>query len=337
MHHADELPSTGAAGEEPAPGLGALRDYLAERFPVPVTLMLSVATGVAAYAVAQAELIRAGAPVLFDGTAAAGCFAVFLFLFHLRVFDEHKDFDLDNETRPDRPVQRGLVTLRQLKVLGAVAIAGQLIIALAPGPRIGALYLLPLGYSVLMYFEFFARQWLSARIIWYAITHCLVMALVALALAARFTMRADISLSPELWAFLALTVTTFFSVDVLRKMWAPETEVEGVDSYSQRYGLRTSAFLATGILVASAAIGGWIGFRLGGGPIWIGIVTVITAWGIREVFKFAAAPTVKGEKTMEAVAGVQLLGLYIGIAIVAAVANGTVLALGDHFTALGVG
>jgi 4-hydroxybenzoate polyprenyltransferase len=319
------------------PGLGALRAYLSERFPVPVTLMLSVATGVAAYAVAQAEFIRAGAPVLFDGTAAAGCFAVFLFLFHLRVFDEHKDFDLDNETRPDRPVQRGLITLRQLKVLGAVAIAGQLIIALVPGPSIGALYLLPLGYSVLMYFEFFVKDWLSARIIWYAITHCLVMALIALALGARFTMRADIALSPELWAFLALTVTTFFSVDVLRKMWAPETEVDGVDSYSQRYGLRASAILATGILLASAALGGWIGHRLGGGYIWLGIVALVTVWGAFEVFKFAGEPTVQGEKKMEAVAGVHLLTLYFGIAIVAAVANGAVLGLGDHFATIGVG
>ena len=318
-------------------GLAAIREYLSERFPVPVTLLLSVATGVAAYAVAQGSLVRAGAPVVFDGTALAGCAAVFLFLFHLRVFDEHKDFALDSETRPDRPVQRGLITLRQLKVLGVGAVAGQLLIALAPGPSIGALYLLPLGYSLLMYFEFFAKDWLSARIVWYAITHCVVMALIALALAVRFTMRADVGLSVELWAFLALTVTTFFSVDVLRKMWAPETEVEGVDSYSQRYGLRATAMLASAILLASAVLGGWIGFRLGGGFIWLGVVALVTAWGAFEAFKFAAAPTVTGEKKMEAVAGVHLLTLYFGIAIVAALANGTMFAIGGHFATVGVG
>jgi hypothetical protein len=56
----------------PALRFGQLREYLAERFPVPVTLVLSAAIGAAAYATAQGATLRAGAPLLLDGAALGG-------------------------------------------------------------------------------------------------------------------------------------------------------------------------------------------------------------------------------------------------------------------------
>src|SRR3989344_1881307 len=43
-----------------------------------------------------------------------------LFLFHLRVLDEFKDFNYDSIHHKNRPVQKGLVTLGQLAIIGIV-------------------------------------------------------------------------------------------------------------------------------------------------------------------------------------------------------------------------
>jgi 4-hydroxybenzoate polyprenyltransferase len=310
--------------------LSGLREFLAERFPVPVTAMLSAAVGVAAYVAAQADTLRAGAPLILDGTAALGCVLVFLFLLQLRVFDEHKDFAQDSETRPDRPVQRGLVTLDELKAIGAVAIVAQVVLAFLPGATAGLAYLVVLGYSALMLVEFFAREWLSRRMLWYAFTHTLVMSILAVALSARFTARAELSLPVEVWVLGLLCLPVFFSVDVLRKMWAPENEVEGVDSYTDRLGYRGAALLAVAILVTSAALGGWLGWQLGGRAVWLAVVAAATAWGAWEVRSFARDPRPSGEKRLQAVAGVHLFVLFFGFAVVAATAHGAVFALGEN-------
>jgi 4-hydroxybenzoate polyprenyltransferase len=303
-----------------APGLtwARLRQYLAERFPLPVTLLLSVATVAAAWAAAQERALAAGAPLRLDAGALAGVGMVLLFLFHLRVFDEHKDFAVDAATRPDRPVQRGLITLAQLRALGAAAIAGELVLAATGGVRPALVYALPLGWSVLMYFEFFARQWLAARIFLYALTHSLVMSLLALAVAVRL----GFELPPALAGALALALTSTLAIDVLRKSWAPENEVAGLDSYTRRLGARGAALLGAATVLASAALAGWIGWRLGGRTGWLATDAVITAWGVGTIAGFGRAPTARRQKQLELVAGMHMLVLFIGLAVLAGVVHG---------------
>lgn len=315
--------------------LAGLGTYLAERFPVPLMLTLALAVALGSYAAGQAALLEAGMPLLVDGTGLGGVALVFLFLLHLRVFDEHKDHALDAATRPDRPVQRGLVTLGQLRVLGAAAITLELILAFAAGPVPGALYLAVIGYSVLMLFEFFARDWLAARIHWYALSHTLVMGLMTVALAARFTVRAEVGVPLEVWLLAALNVSCAIGIDVLRKTWAPVSEVEGLDSYTKLLGIGGAVRLGAAVVLVSAALGGWVGWRMGGGPVWLAIDALIALWGLSELRGFARQPVPKRAKRLEGVAGVQLLGLFFGIAVIAAVQNGVLLAVADHAWILG--
>ena len=302
--------------------LANLRAYLDERFPVPVTLMLSLALGAAAYAAAQGAFVRAGAPLVIDAAAIGGCAMTFLFAFLLRVYDEHKDFAHDAATRPDRPVQRGLITLAQLRVLGGIAVAGQLALALPYGAVPAVAYAAVLGYSVLMYVEFFAKQWLEPRFVLYALSHTAVMSILALALGVRFTTQAGASIPVELWGLLVLCAPAFFSIDVLRKIWAPATEVDGVPSYSKLCGYGGAAALGIGLLVIDAIIAGWIGVRFGGGIGWIATCAAVTAWAASECVMFARAPVAGREKRLEVAAGVHLLVMFAGIAVVAGVSNG---------------
>ncbi len=332
--HADSLESRSAATPEPGL-LAALRAYLAERFPVPVTLMLSAATALGAYAAAQSATVGAGAPLVIDGVGLSGCLMIFLFLLHLRVFDEHKDFQLDAETRPDRPVQRGLVTLAQLRVLGLFALAGEVALALTAGVGPALVFAAPLVYSVLMFYEFFARDWLGARLVAYALTHTVVMSLLALAVAVRVTMPLELGISPALWGFLALNLTSYWAVNVLRKTWAPSSEVDGLDSYSKRYGVLRAGLLGGALLVVSAALGGWVGWQLGGRFIWLAVVALVTLWGLYEIRAFARAASTRGEKRLELVAGVHLLVLFFGV-VGCAVGHGLAIGVGSHGFTVGV-
>ncbi|RMH41839.1 MAG: hypothetical protein D6689_10035 [Deltaproteobacteria bacterium] len=312
----------GSRGAPLWPSPSRFRAYLAERFPVPVTAALAAAVAAGAYAAAQADALRAGAPLSVDGALAGGAVCAFLFLFLLRVFDEHKDFEHDAATRPDRPVPRGLVTLEQLRAVGAVAVAMQVAIAAAAGPRAALLYLAVLAYSGLMFVEFFAPAWLSARIGLYAVSHSAVMSVLAVALGARYA--ASAVAPADLAAYAAAMLPAFVAVDVLRKTWAPEAEIAGVDSYSRRLGVRGAGALGGALLAASAVAGGWVGVRLGGGAGWLAGIAAVTAWGWIEIARFCRRPAASGHKRLETVAGVHALAVAAGPAIAAAVAHGAV-------------
>lgn len=92
------------------------------RFVLPIFLREVYAPGLhLAYAAAwfvalQAALCRvAGLPWQPGWSMLLGIATLFLVLFYLRVADEWKDLDYDRVHNPDRPLVRGMVTLREVR------------------------------------------------------------------------------------------------------------------------------------------------------------------------------------------------------------------------------
>lgn len=299
--------------------------YLRERFPVVPSLLSAIALTGASHAAAQADLLGGGRRVQVDLVVLGGVTLVFLFLFLLRVFDEHKDFAHDAATRPDRPVQRGLVRLEHLRVLGLLAVVGQLALTVPYGWWPVIAFVATLAYSVLMYYEFFVAKWLKAHFITYAVSHNVVMALLVFALGMRFAAPASLDPSVALVALAGLAVPLFFGFDIMRKMWAPENEIAGVDSYTSRLGIRGAAILAATVMIIASAIAGWIGLQLGGRWGWGGVVAGVTVLGLLQIASFAALPTPKKEKALQAASALHILALLFGIAIVPMVRYGVEL------------
>lgn len=299
-------------------------EYLAERFPVPVTFLLAAATAAAASVVAQAPGFGAGnRSYVFDlSDVGAGVALMFLLLFHLRVFDEHKDYEQDRATRPDRPVQRGLVTLGELEVAGAIAIGLELAIAFAAFGADGVWWLLPLGYSVLMLFEFGAKTWLERHYAIYAISHSAITSAVCVALVMMANPVFGEPSATHLAVLALLALASTFSIDVLRKTWAPASEIDGVETWSKLLGPSQATFLGGFLVVAASAGAGWLGWEAGGRWGWIGFVAAVTLWALLTIRGFAADPTPKREKMLQVVAGVHYLVVWIGIAVIAAIALG---------------
>ena len=104
--------------------------------------------------------------------------AVLSFFILLRVFDEHKDFELDCLNHPKRILQSGLISLSNLKILGFLCVAYSLSYSLYLDGGLGSVtkaYVAMMFWACLMAKEFFIGSTLEKYLVPYAISHMLVM------------------------------------------------------------------------------------------------------------------------------------------------------------------
>ena len=140
--------------------LRALWTYQAERFPLAKTAPLLGMFSAASISV-SAQMAGRGLP---HWTAFLAGFVIAMTLFfQMRACDEFKDLEDDRRYRPDRPIPRGLVSLRLILTLGVASMA---LTALAAGlwypPVLGLLGLVWVWLAA-MTLEFGAPDWLKAR------------------------------------------------------------------------------------------------------------------------------------------------------------------------------
>ena len=201
-----------------------LSAYLAERFPLASHGLL-----IAAYYSSNQFLARTltepGRPMHYDWTTLLGAVTLLCFFFHLRVFDEHKDYAEDLVHYPHRVLQSGAVTLRHLKMLGGLAIATEIVLSALRGPAAFVAWLAAFLFSVLMLKEFFVPRWLKRHFLVYAVSHLLVMPLLALMVfsfaTGRWPWEAPFWFGVYAWVGFFVT----FNWEVSRKIRAPEDEI----------------------------------------------------------------------------------------------------------------
>ena len=278
--------------------------WAAERFPLRNALFFAVffATG------AAASLGAAAGAVASWPRLAAGFVALWGFFLLLRVLDEHKDFAADAVAHPQRVLQRGLVTLGDLRLLATVAIVVQLgVTVMADDGHHRAIlwWIAAVGWAALMAAEFFARRWLRQRLVWYALSHMLVMPLVAgwvLALAGGASLG-------TLAAYAALAFFGGLGFEIARKIRAPEDERPMADSYTGALGVRRAALVLA--LAVTAAQGAALALPLAsvGRLTTTGsaIVAIATALAVRDAIAFGNDPTPARARRAELAVGVAML------------------------------
>lgn len=245
--------------------LKALPAYLNERFP-------PVAYGVlVALFFGSATLV---ATVLGEGSSIhwAGAAVVFLVFFHLRVFDEHKDYEGDVQAYPDRVLSRGDITLTDLKVLGALAIAAELGLSLWIGERALIAWGVTLAFTLLMAKEFFIGRWLNRHLVVYAVSHNPVVA----GLAVYSWACTDAAWSNAFIAYVGMVSLGSLAFEVGRKFRLPSEEIEGVESYTSALGRGAAmGFLWTILHLTAVALG--VLLLLMGDIVWIAALPVLPA------------------------------------------------------------
>ncbi len=282
--------------------------YQQERFPLAVNGPLVAVFSLGA--LYHSALLR-GAEALPGWGAAGVAFVVALgFFLLLRIADEFKDAEKDAEYRPYRPVPRGLVSLRELGVLGVATAVVQLGLTLWIDPQVTLVLLGTWAYFVLMTVEFFAGDWLEQRLGLYTASHMVIMPMIAGTAMACDWAVAGGRPPVEIGWFLAASYANGLVLEVGRKIRAPADEEEGVQTYSKRWG-RARAVTAWGLAVGSAAcLSGVAAVKVGGG-VWAMSVLglLVVAVGLAAARFWQQATSGRAE-AIELCSGVWLLGSF---------------------------
>ncbi|HEX8052708.1 MAG TPA: hypothetical protein VF517_06925 [Thermoleophilaceae bacterium] len=223
-----------------------------ERFPLAGTAAMLLSLYFAALVYGRA-LAHEGAIEVSSGDLGA-FFAVWGFFLMIRVLDEHKDYERDRVAHPDRVLQRGLVTLGQLRVLGAAAVAVQLAVSLLADGGVGAVtlwWLALIGFVALTAREFFVGEWLEGRLLLYVLAH---LPLWSLAVTWMVQMGARPSSLPASAAWAAvLGFLLPWGADLARRIAPSELQGPGATSYADSLGAGRAAALLGGTLIGGGA------------------------------------------------------------------------------------
>jgi len=242
--------------------------YLKERFPFEQFVMLSLFFASAAGTGAQ---MHRNNGIFHPGSLLLATAALYLFLLRLRFFDEFKDFEHDSRYYKNRPVCRGLVTLKELRFGIYAVLALECLIAGISGISSIILFFASLLYSLLMFEEFFLREWLRKHFAVYFISHELLIFPLFLYLMSLNGMPAAGLRQSYFWLLAAFLGFNLFLLEITRKIRPESEEIESRDTYSARYGIKGSALLAFAISAASLALSQYLESTadLGGG--WAGV------------------------------------------------------------------
>jgi 4-hydroxybenzoate polyprenyltransferase len=238
--------------------------YLQERFPLQANGVLIVSYFTANYLLARGAIWGAE-PLQLSWRFPAGCIVLLFMFFHIRIIDEHKDYEQDLIVHPDRVLSRGLVTLKLLGRIGLGVVAIELVLSYALGLPSFVLCLVLLAVSWLIYKEFYMGERLSRHLLWNALLHMLVMPLYSLFVFTVASGRFPSSAPAVVLLYAWVSYGVGLGYELARKTRAPQDERPGLITYSNVIGPYPAAGAALLALLFSGSISLLVGFLLGFG------------------------------------------------------------------------
>jgi UbiA prenyltransferase family len=291
-----------------------LHAYTRERFPLAPYALATALFFLSAYLSARSLV---GRPAVLGVEAAVGLVTVFLVFLQLRILDEFKDERLDAEHHPERPVPRGLVTLGELRVVGFVTVAMQVVLNALLGARILFLVIGVLLFTALTAREFFLGERLRRNFLRYTLAHMTVLPVLACyAYGLAVVPGGEAAVDPAFSLYLALSYLAGLLLELARKTRAPETERDGVYSYTKHLGTRGVSDLAVGIVAAASACGLGIGLALAFGFSYHAAVWLLCLVAAAGLVRFRFAPTaITAGRIAALYAPAYVLGVYGAIIV----------------------
>ncbi|MEB3222043.1 MAG: AMP-binding protein [Candidatus Sericytochromatia bacterium] len=307
--------------------------YLAERFPLGKNV-LGVVLMVGTDGLATLALLQA--PFTGQVWQRLGVMVVLftLLFFHLRVFDEHKDWKVDRIAFPERVLSRGWVSLTQLRAAAWLAVVLELGIGAATSPAVLGWMLVLIGYTWLMLREFYVGEWLNRHMVLYGVSHMAIITLMSVAVYAAVLDVGSASVfgldrtlggwlpgwfarlwHPGLLLFAGMNFCFIYSLEVARKIRVPEQERPQVDTYSRRLGLAGALMLVIATQALGLVLLGIAGpaLHVHASVYWLGagaLALVATAFGL-----FARKPRAEMAKRLESVGALTVLLVNVALLI----------------------
>ncbi len=286
--------------------------YQRERFPLARTVPL-----LAVFSSASINLSALLAERPLPGIVSyllAFVIALCLF-FQMRIADEFKDAAIDRRYRAERPVPRGLISLGELALLGAVS--ALLTLAAAWHGAVLALLAIVWCWLVAMSAEFGAPAWLKARPVVYLVSHMAIMPLIDLLLTGIEWYPHGAAAS-GLLIFLALSYANGVVLEIGRKIRAPDDEREGVETWSGLWGAERAIRIWLGsvgvALILLLVLAGIMAGRLDS-PV-AGLAMAIVGCGAallvrRRAAQFVASPSDDTATAIDTAAGYWVFTCYL--------------------------
>ncbi|MDX1694546.1 MAG: UbiA family prenyltransferase [Ketobacteraceae bacterium] len=301
--------------------------WMDERFPaansIVVIVLYLVCSAVARYS-------ATGGEYTLYVTDLIGAFVTWSMFLLLRVFDEHKDYELDVKNYPERVLQSGLITLKHLKVVGALAVLCQIAWSFILGGGIAGplvAWLIMIIWAGLMTAEFFCGEWLEKRLTLYALSHMAIMPLIiwwVVNLAVP-----GLAFDHMIGALMTLAFVSGFCFEITRKTRGPEEERDTVDSYTKIYGVKGCSMIILALLTAMAAIQFYMISHIVESHFITGYVLVLVFIGMAalSVLKFMKSPSLPGREKNEKMIGLSMIGGYSVVVSAVIVERGFAVAI----------
>ena len=240
--------------------------YQKERFPVLIYGIYILAIVLGTFAIsniicnnASSEKLHIYARSQLHGAPSLGVvlwiriipmyIVTFLQFLMVRIIDEFKDYKEDCKYRPYRPVPRGLITLKELKILFIICVILQFGITLFVEP-VSVMYLIGVWiFFALMSKSFFIKKFLDKHILIELILDELLMPILVVFLS-RFITYVNPTSSfysyiniGDILPFIIMTYIISCIVEIARKVRCKEDEEKGVKTYTAVLGINKTIFI----------------------------------------------------------------------------------------------
>ena len=183
----------------------------------------------------------------------------FLQFLMVRIIDEFKDYEDDCKFRPYRPVPRGLITLKELKVLFIICIIMQMLITVIFCAKAIPFLILVWVFFAIMSKSFFIKKITEKYILLEVLLDEFLMPILVIYLAIFVNGSIEqLFASKFFFLFLFMTYIISWIVEIARKVRCKEDEEKGVKTYTAVFGIKNATILLSTLEIALACIQGII-------------------------------------------------------------------------------
>lgn len=285
--------------------------YQKERFPFAGYILLTTAFSFSA--IAYSRILRGAEGFIEWHIFLTGIFITITFFFLLRVFDEFKDAKEDAKYRKELAVPRGLISLAELKATAIVTILFQISVIRLFIPEMTMVYLLVMGYLLLMTKEFFISKWLKKRQFIYVTSHMFIVPLVDVFASGLDWILAGVTAPSGLLFFFAVSYMNGIVLEVGRKIKPKEMEKFGVLSYTSILGTKKAVWLWLVLLFATLILSIITAQHAKYGLFSGAILCILFILSTLPAFRFLSASTKNNAQHIEHASAIWTVAMYLSL------------------------
>jgi 4-hydroxybenzoate polyprenyltransferase len=285
--------------------------YQKERFPILGHGLLVAAFSFSA--ISYSRICRGVEGFVSLKIFLVGAFTTVSLFFLVRVFDEFKDKEEDALYRKYLPVPRGLVSLKELKILGIITVALQVILNLIFFPKMLLIYFVIIAYLCLMGKEFFIPKWLKKHQFWYVVSHMFIIPLVDIYASGLDWVLGDVKAPIGLIFFFAVSYMNGIVLEIGRKIKSPGKEEDGVNSYTKMLGANKAPSLWIGVLFITFCLAVFSAHFAGYGKIGLLVLSIFFVACSIPAILFLNKKNIKTAKNIELSSALWTIAMYLSL------------------------